>query len=74
VKSKFAIFGLERIPSPDPDDKKSGQPYLFREYPVQYESFNAAHDMLDKITNGQSAFVHYKFNNYMILEVFSMAK
>jgi hypothetical protein len=71
MKSKFAILGLERIPSPDVDDDKSGQPYLFRKYPEQFESYNKAHDELEIIMNGKSPFTHFKFNKYVIFEIFS---
>ncbi len=71
IKSHFAIFGLERIPSPDPDDDKSGQPYLFRKYPEQYESYKKAQEELLEIMNGKSPFSHFKFNYYVILETFS---
>jgi hypothetical protein len=71
MKSRFAIFGLERIPNPDEEDERSGQPYLFREYPVKFESSHKAEEELEIIMNGQSPFTHYKFNNYVILETFS---
>jgi hypothetical protein len=71
MKSQFAIFGLERIPSPDIDDEKSGQPYLFRRYPEQFESYNKAHEELEKIMSGKSPFIHYKYSKYVIFEIFS---
>jgi hypothetical protein len=71
MKSQFAIFGLERIPSLDNDDEKSGQPYLFRKYPEPFESKNKAYEELEKITEGESPFVHFKFNKYVIFEIFS---
>lgn len=71
MKSHYSIFGLERIPSPDPDDDKSGQPFLFRKYPKQYESITEAKNELEEIMKGKSPFVHFKFTRYVILEIFS---
>jgi hypothetical protein len=69
MTSQFAIFGLERIQSPEPDDEKTGQPYLFRKYPDHFESLEKAHRELDDIMNGKSPFVHYKFNSYVVMEI-----
>jgi len=74
MKSQFAIFGLERIPASIPLDDKSGQPYLFREYPEKFESFSKAQEELETIMNNKSPFVHYKFNNYVVLEIYSKKK
>ncbi len=71
MKSQFAIFGLERTHSPDPDDEKSGQPYLFRKYPEQFASSKEAHGELEKIMKGESLFPHFTFKNYVILEVYT---
>ncbi|HEY4874992.1 MAG TPA: hypothetical protein VIH86_05430 [Puia sp.] len=71
MKSGFAIFGLERIPEQISDDEKSGQPYLFRKYPEQFESYIKAHDELEKIMGGKSPFVHYKSTRYVIMEIYS---
>jgi hypothetical protein len=71
MKSKFAIFGLERIPKPDADDEKSGQPFLFRKYPEQFESAESAHEELEIIMEGKSPFSHFIFDKYAILEIYS---
>ncbi|HLK29099.1 MAG TPA: hypothetical protein VKT28_11020 [Puia sp.] len=69
MKSQFAIFGLERVPPLTADNKKSGQPYLFRKYPKHFESRAKADEELGLIMNGQSAYPHYKFSNYTVLEI-----
>jgi hypothetical protein len=71
MKSQFAIFGLERMADPNSNDERSGQPYLFRKYPEQFESINEAQEELKKIMESKSPFIHYQFSNYVILEVFS---
>jgi len=71
MKSQFAIFGLEKTPDPKSDDGKSGQPYLFKRYPEWFGSYRKAKEELEKINEGNSPFVHYQFNAYVILEVFS---
>jgi hypothetical protein len=71
MKPHYAIFGLERMQPPDPEDKRSGQPYLFRKYPDQFGSLNEARKELEIIMNQKSPFVHFRFDNYVILEVVS---
>jgi hypothetical protein len=71
MKSQFAIFGLEKTPDPNQDDERSGQPYLFKKYPEHYESLHKAHEQLEIIIAGKSSFIHYKYNHYVILEIFS---
>lgn len=73
MKSQFAIFGLEKIHSPEPDDEKSGQPYLFRKYPDHFESVAKAYEALDKITGKNGLYVHFRFASYVVLEVFSIS-
>jgi hypothetical protein len=71
MKSHFAIFGLERIPAPEPEDDKSGQPYLFRKYPKQFNTKPEAILELEEIIKGTSSFIHFKFNRYEIHEILS---
>jgi hypothetical protein len=74
MKSQFAIFGLEEMRAPDPNDEKSGEPYFFRKYPQHYASFEETHEVLQQIISNNAPFVHYNFNDYVILEVFSKVK
>ncbi|MEO7120320.1 MAG: hypothetical protein ABIY62_04455 [Ginsengibacter sp.] len=72
MKSHFAIFGLERIALPDPKDDKSGQPYMFRKYPKQFDTKpEAISELQEIIMKGNSPFIHFKFNRYEIHEVLS---
>jgi hypothetical protein len=73
MKSQFAIFGLEKIHSPEPDDEKSGQPYLFRKYPDHFESLAKAYGALENITTEKSPYVRFRFPSYVVLEVFSIS-
>jgi hypothetical protein len=71
MNSLFEIFGLERVPPPVTDDPTTGQPYLFRKYPQQFESFDLARGELKKIMRGDSIFQQYEFNHYVVLEVYT---
>lgn len=71
MKSRFAIFGLEPIDSPDPDDEKSGQPFLFRKYPKPFDSVSDAQTELEVIMNGKSIYNQFTFDKYAILELYS---
>jgi hypothetical protein len=72
--TQFAIFGLEKMKTPTTAEKNSGQPYFFRKYPQEYESFANAQLELGLIMEKESPFIHYSFTEYVILEVFSAAK
>lgn len=71
MKSQFAIFGLEKIAEPNIYEERSGQPYLLKKFPQHYDSLNKAHEELEVIMAGKSSFTHYKYNHYVILEMFS---
>jgi len=71
MKSHFSIFGLERTPALEIDDEKSGQPYVFRKYPKQYDTVADAQKELEDIMSGNSPFIHFKFTRYVILEIYS---
>jgi len=69
MKTQFAIFGLERISPVDLDNKKSGQPYLFRKYPKHFDSISKANEEVRLIIEGRSTYPYYTFSNYTILEI-----